>query len=355
MDSKNHNIKVAVAMSGGVDSSVTAALLVQKYGRENVFGITMELFCVEEDICGGSNAVSDAKKVCEQLGIHHFTLDLKNQFEKTVIANFINEYHLGHTPIPCVLCNKVIKFGSLLDKAKELAADFLATGHYARIEEKSGQYLLKKGLDATKDQSYFLYGLTQEQLSKILFPLGNLKKTAVRKLAKKYQLKTAEKKESQGICFVTEGRVTDWLRDKIKMKPGKIVDSKGKVIGEHEGIIFYTVGQRKRIGGGYAEPMYVVKIDAKKNEVAIGTKDELYGKSFDIVGPHWINPVKMPLKCTAKIRYNMNDEPCLVENVESDKYRITFKKPQRAITPGQSVVFYKNDEVLGGGIIQTYA
>ncbi len=268
---------------------------------------------------------------------------------KTLLKN------IARVTLQCVLCNKIIKFGFLLSKAEKLGADFLATGHYARVDKKSERYLLKKGLDATKDQSYFLYGLNQEQLSKTIFPLGALKKTEVRKLAAQYHLKTAEKKESQGICFVTEGRVTDWLRDKIEIKPGKIIDSAGNVIGEHEGVIFYTVGQRKRIGGGHAEPMYVIRIDAKKNEVVIGNKKELYGRVLGVTESHWINPVKTPLKCAAKIRYNMADETCLVKKIESNKYKVTFKNPQRAITPGQSVVFYKNDQVLGGGIIQTYA
>lgn len=385
MNSKNHNIKVAVAMSGGVDSSVTAALMVQKYGRENVFGVTMRLFCYgeadtlrqaqgvsDEKACCSIDAVNDARAVCNSLGIAHYALDMEKEFKETVIRNFISEYQAGHTPIPCVLCNSVIKFDHLLKKVVALGADFLATGHYARILEISNskfqilnksqksKFKLLKGIDEAKDQSYFLYGLNQEQLAKTLFPLGGLKKTEVRKLAAKYQLKTAQKKESQGICFVTEGRVTDWLRDKIKIKSGKIIDTKGNIIGEHEGVVFYTVGQRKRIGGGHTEPMYVIRIDAEKNEVVIGNKEELYRNELIYISSNWISGLEpeMSLKCTAKIRYNMEDRACLVKpltsNLSPNTYAVVFSKPQRAITPGQSVVFYKNDEVLGGGIIQTY-
>lgn len=391
------NTKIAVAMSGGVDSSVTAALMVERYGKDNVFGVTMRLFCYgdtasSEKACCSIDAINDAKAVCESLGIAHYALNMEKEFEDVVIKNFISEYKSGHTPIPCVLCNSVIKFKTLLAKVESLGADMLATGHYARINKISNSkfqilnksqrpnFKLLKGLDKTKDQSYFLYGLTQKQLAKTLFPLGGLKKTEVRKLAAKYKLKTAEKRESQGICFITEGRVTDWLRDKIKIKPGKIVDTKNNVVGEHEGVIFYTVGQRKRIGGGHAEPMYVVKVDSEKNEVIIGTKEDLYGNELIYISSNWVSGTepKMPLKCSAKIRYNMEDEKCTISGntkyqipnikqnlnskllnsglnqnskIKTKNYSVFFQKPQRAITPGQSVVFYLDDEVLGGGII----
>jgi tRNA-specific 2-thiouridylase len=347
--------KVAVAMSGGVDSSVTAALMVQKYGSENVFGVTMRLFCygeaedADEKACCSIQAVNDAKSVCDQLGIAHYAVNMEKEFEEAVIKNFISEYQQGHTPIPCVLCNSVIKFDYLLKKVQGLGADFLATGHYAKIAENEGEYFLERGLDETKDQTYFLYGLTQEQLAHTLFPVGEMKKTEVRKEAAKLGLKTAEKKESQGICFVTEGRVTDWLEGKIKTQPGDIVNTKGEKIGEHEGIVFYTVGQRKRIGGGFAEPMYVVRIDAAKNQVVIGNQDELYRKELEFTGPNWINgKPKLPKKCTAKIRYNMEDEGCNLLAGDS----VRFDLPQRAVTPGQSVVFYDGDIVIGGAIIK---
>lgn len=345
--------KVAVAMSGGVDSSVTAALMVEKYGRENVFGVTMRLFCYgevesSEKACCSIEAVNDAKAVADQLGIAHYAINLEKEFEETVIQNFVSEYQKGHTPIPCVLCNSVIKFDVLLKKVQELGADFLATGHYSKIEEKDGKFYLKKGSDPLKDQSYFLYGLTQEMLAHTLFPVGDITKTETRRIAQELGLKTAAKKESQGICFVTEGRVTDWLREKVEIKPGEIVDTAGKKVGEHDGVIFYTVGQRKRIGGGYAEPMYVVRVDAKNNQVVIGTEKDLYKHELIYISSNWNlgQEPKMPHKCTAKIRYNMEDQSCTIKGT-----KVVFDEPQRAITPGQSIVFYDADVVVGGGVI----
>lgn len=345
--------KVAVAMSGGVDSSVTAALMVEKYGKENVFGVTMRLFCygeakTDEKACCSVEAVNDAKRVCDQLGIPHYALNMEEEFEKTVIKNFVSEYKKGHTPIPCVLCNSVIKFDYLLEKVMRLGADLLATGHYARISKtKDGKYQLLRGKDDLKDQSYFLYGLNQKQLKHSLFPVGDLKKSETRQIAKRLNLKTAGKKESQGICFVTGERVTDYLRGKVDICPGDIVDTKGKKVGEHQSIIFYTLGQRKRIGGGRDNPMYVVRIDASKNQVVIGFEKDLYLKKLEYGEANWITDPKYPLKCTAKIRYNMKDDSCVV-----DGDLVEFKKPQRAITPGQSIVFYQGEVVLGGGIIK---
>lgn len=351
-------MKFAVAMSGGVDSSVTAAKVVEKYGKENVFGVTMRLFCygeaeMDEKSCCSLQAVNDAKNVCDQIGIPHYAVNMEKEFEEAVIKDFVSEYGRGRTPIPCVLCNTIIKFEYLLKKVEALGANALATGHYARIERAEGEHRLLKGTDQTKDQSYFLYGLTQEQLSKTLFPLGEMKKTEVRKEASKLGLKTAEKKESQGICFVTEGRVTDWLSGKVEMKPGDIVTTKGEKVGEHEGVVFYTVGQRKRIGGGYAEPMYVVRIDAGKNEVVIGIKEDLYGKELRYENAHWISGEipNLPRSCKAKIRYNMEEDGCVIEEEKNGLVKVTFQNPQRAITPGQSIVLYAKDQVLGGGII----
>lgn len=347
-----NKIKVAVAMSGGVDSSVAAALMCEKHGKENVFGVTAKLFCYaeknqNEKACCSMDSINDAKAVCDKLGIPHYVIDLSKEFDKAVVSDFISEYKKGHTPIPCIPCNKVIKFGFLLNKVQSLGADTLVTGHYARVKNEKDTFFLYRGIDKLKDQSYFLYNLSSDQLSHIEFPIGDIEKAEVRRLAKKYKLKTAEKKESQGICFVTEGRVTDWLADKIKNKPGKIKDTKGKIIGEHEGVVYYTVGQRKRIGGGFTEPMYVVQINAKKNEVIIGTEKELYRDKLEFINPQWANDVKYPIKCSTKIRYNMDDTPCIVNKNNA----VIFTKPQRAITPGQSVVFYQEDKVLGGGTI----
>lgn len=358
-----NNKKIAVAMSGGVDSSVAAALMVKEYGQENVFGVTMRLFCygdaeADEKSCCSSDAVNDAKSICDQLGIPHYVVNMEKEFEEAVILDFISEYQKGRTPIPCIPCNAIIKFNYLLKKVESLGAAKVVTGHYARIainnKQQAKRYQLIKGVDMLKDQSYFLYGLTQEQLSKTLFPLGGMEKSEVRKEAAKLSLRTAKKKESQGICFISEGRVTDWLAGKLENKPGNIVTTEGEIVGQHEGIVFYTVGQRKRIGGGYAEPMYVVRVDASKNEVVIGNKEDLYGDELWYEKAHWIAGVapKLPLECEGKIRYNMETSPCAIIEIKEDKVKVVFKEPQRAITPGQSVVLYKNEEILGGGIIR---
>lgn len=345
-------MKIAVAMSGGVDSSVAAALMVKKYGADNVFGVTAKLFCYaketkNEKACCSLEAINDAKAVCDKLGIAHYVISEEEDFEKAVIDNFIEAYRQGQTPIPCIPCNSIIKFGTMLKHVRKLGADKLVTGHYARIKKSGNNYHLLRGNDKQKDQTYFLHGLNQEQLSMIDFPIGEMKKVKVREVAKKIGLKTAEKKESQGVCFINEGTVADWLSDKITRKPGKIVDTSGNVVGEHEGIVLYTVGQRKRIGGGYDKPMFVVGINADKNEVIIGGEDDLYRKELKVGKIHWINKPKLPLRCSAKIRYNMEDEKCLISQTSS----VVFSKPQRAITPGQSVVFYKGNVCLGGGII----
>lgn len=373
-------------MSGGVDSSVAAALMVEEYGKENVTGLTLEMFC------GSEKAIKDARSVCKKLGIKHRVINIREAFEALVIDEFIKDYSKGKTPIPCVFCNPRVKFSALIAEAKKIGADRVATGHYARVEplqvkskklkvkSVSGDilntkfYILKRGLDPLKDQSYFLYRLTQPQLSSIVFPLGEMDKTEVRKRAKALGLKTAEKKDSQGICFIHEGTVADWIKEKVGVTPGNIIDTNGKVVGRHEGIVYYTVGQRKRIGGGYDKPMFVVAINSDKNEVVIGGVEGLYQKEIIISDVYWINEPRLPLKCTAKIRYNMNDTKCVVKlqnsnskeqtnlkiknldlnrnsKFEIQNYVVTFKKPQRAVTPGQSVVFYQNNQTLGGGII----
>lgn len=354
-------MKIAVAMSGGVDSSVAAALMTEKYGKENVFGVTAKLFCysgqAKEKACCSLEAIDDAKAVCKKLGIPHYVINEEKEFELAVIKNFVSAYRHGQTPIPCIPCNVDIKFGSMLKKAEALGAEKIATGHYARITKSKEQgYRLLRGLDKEKDQSYFLYGLNQKQLSKIEFPIGKMKKSEVRKKASELGFRVANKKESQGVCFVTEGTVADYLKDRIPHQPGNIINTRGNIVGEHEGYIFYTIGQRKKIGGGYKEPMFVVEIRPLTNEIVIGTKEELYRKDLTYIAGHWISgkEPKFPLKCTAKIRYNTTDEPCSVEKAESrynQYYKVVFKEPQRAITPGQSIVLYRGDVVLGGGII----
>lgn len=377
--------KVAVAMSGGVDSSVTALLMCEKYGKESVIGVTAKLFCYSKEsknkkACCSLDAIEDARSVCEAIGIPHYIIDEERDFEELVIKNFIEVYRAGGTPIPCIPCNTDIKFGSMLNKVKQLGCNRLATGHYAQIKKMSlgtkdeePKYQLLRGADLEKDQTYFLYGLNQQQLSQVEFPVGALSKKEVRKIAEKIGIKIAKKRDSQGVCFVTEGRVTDFLADKIKSKKGNIKDTSGKIIGNHDGHIFYTIGQRKGVGGGNKEPMFVVGIDVGRNEVIVGSRDELYKKELTFDSSNWINEVSFPLKCTAKIRYNMYDVECVIgaENqdsrcqeklklistdvglpsLKSRKYNVTFSIPQRAITPGQSVVFYDQEVCLGGGVI----
>lgn len=360
-------MKIAVAMSGGVDSSVAAALMVEKYGKENVFGVTAKLFCysgkIKEKACCSLEAIDDAKTICGKLGIPHYVVNEEEEFELSVIKNFISAYHHGQTPIPCIPCNTLIKFGSMLDKTKELGASKLATGHYAKIKyqkpntkSQKGEYQLLRGDDKNKDQTYFLHGLNQNKLSYIEFPIGEMEKKDVRKIAKELNMKVAEKKESQGVCFVTEGTVADYIASKIEIKPGKILDTKGNVVGDHEGYIYYTIGQRKRIGGGHSEPKFVISTDPLTNEVVIGNKEDLYNKEVTFVAGNWISGAepKFRNKFSAKIRYNMEDAECTIERVDSKygkHYRAIFVEPQRAVTPGQSIVIYDGQNVLGGGII----
>ncbi len=364
------NQRVLVAMSGGVDSSVAAYLLKEEgYG---VIGATMKLFCYGEKqerqkACCSLETINDAKQVCEQLGIPHYVFDMEEEFEREVIEDFVKEYEKGRTPNPCIRCNQLIKFDYLLNKAKELNCDFLATGHYARIAnsnqschyERSGScrkpknpLKLLKGADEAKDQTYFLYRLNQNQLSRIKFPLGELTKKEVRKIAKEGGLKTAEKAESQEICFV-DTSVSEFISDKIKVKRGDILDTSDRKMGEHEGVPFYTIGQRKGLGGGFKEPMYVVDIDAAKNAVIVGQEQDLYKKEVFFDDANWISgdtPAGTGL--SAVIRYNMKEESVSELKQIQGAYKTIFEKKVRAVTPGQSIVFYSGDECLGGGIIK---
>jgi len=352
-------------MSGGVDSSVAAALL--KEQGYDCIGITMSLYCstkASAQSCCSMESAADAKKVADQLGIPHYVLNFRDQFKKEVIDNFIEEYKRGRTPNPCIRCNQFIKFEYLRQKAKELGAELIATGHYARIKSEIlnskseinskfqfPNYKLLKGKDKKKDQSYVLYMMNQESLAHTLFPLGEMTKEEVRKKAKKIGLPVHDKEESQEICFVEDDDYGRFLREKCPdaVKPGKILDKNGKVVGQHDGIAFYTLGQRKGIGAHKAMPKYVVKIDPKTNTIIIGDQGDLLGKELIADQISYVSgrvPTK-PLNITAKIRYNSSEAPAILY----PDGKVTFTEPQRAITPGQSVVFYRGEEVLGGGII----
>jgi len=362
--------KVLVAMSGGVDSSVAAALLKEE-GHE-VIGVTMQIWPAINDFggCCSLSSFEDAKKVADILGIRHYTLNFRDEFEEKVINNFIEEYQAGRTPNPCIRCNQFIKFQHLLQKADELGCSHIATGHYARIKPPTslspspllrgkgsgdrGIYQLLKGKDKNKDQSYVLYVLTQKSLSRTIFPVGNLTKSEVRKIAKKLKLPVADKGESQEICFIEDDDYGRFLKEKSpgSIKPGPILDTQGNVLGKHEGIIFYTIGQRKGIGA-HTERRYVIKIDKDKNAVIVGTREETLMKELTAKDANFISGTVPPpnIAVMAKIRYNTPaSKATLIPS--GNKIKVKFDKPQMAITPGQSVVFYQSELVIGGGIIE---
>ena len=347
--------KVAVAMSGGVDSSLSAAILL--YRGFEVVGVTMWLENEEfhEKSCCSSQEIQDAKTVANQLGIVHYVADFRKIFREEVENYFVAEYLRGRTPNPCVHCNKKIKFGKLFDFAKYIGADFLATGHYARIVFEDDRFKLKKGVDIKKDQSYVLYNLTAENLSQIIFPLGDMSKDETRNVAESLNLPVAHKRDSQEICFIPNNDYKDFISrradDVDALKAGEIVDTNGKVLGRHNGFANYTIGQRKGLGIAAECPLYVVRIDVAKRQVVVGKSDELFSDELTAENVHWIyTPKNFPVKLQAKIRYGFRVANCTVENF-GENLRVKFDEPQRAITAGQSIVFYDDDEVLGGGTI----
>ena len=342
-------------MSGGVDSSLTAALLIQQ-GFE-VFGVTMWLETDEfnERSCCSSAEIRDAKIVAAQLGIKHYVADFRNVFRAEVENYFVEEYLRGRTPNPCVECNKKIKFGKLLDFAISNGADFLATGHYARVVFEDGRFKLKKAVDLKKDQSYVLYNLTPEKLSKIILPLGEFSKTETRELAEKLKLISAHKKDSQEICFVPNDDYKSFIaahtEDADALQEGEIIDTAGKVLGRHNGVANYTIGQRKGLGIAAENPLYVIKLDVENRRVIVGGNDETFSESLTAENVHWIYQPNFPAKLQCKIRYGSRVANCTVENFD-ENIKVKFDEPQRAITAGQSVVFYDGEEVLGGAVIR---
>ncbi len=352
--------RVLLGMSGGVDSSVAAIILMEQ-GYE-VIGATMKLWDPEDDEgqskCCGDDSILDAKRVCDKLGIPHYTLNLKEEFKKCVIENFIEEYANARTPNPCIECNKYLKFNYFFRKAMELGCDYIATGHYAKTEfsDKYNQVVLKKSNAGKKDQSYVLYNIPKDIINKVLFPLGQFEnKEQIRKIAEKHDLLTAKKPDSQEICFIPDDDYAKFLskNGRVESKPGKIVDNQGNVLGTHKGLIHYTIGQRKGLGIAHETPLYVVKLDAQNNLLVVGDEKDIFSKELYANNLNFTVDIKrnLPIKVNAKIRYGAKEAEATLFPEVNGKVKVEFETPQRAITKGQSVVFYIDDVLIGGGKI----
>lgn len=349
--------RVLLGMSGGVDSSVSAVLL-KKAGYE-VIGITMKLWqeqnLANETQCCSIDATYDAKRVCDLLEIPHYTLNMEKEFKEYVVDDFVKCYENAKTPNPCIECNRYIKFDLLYKKAQELGCDYIATGHYAKVEyvEEYNKYMLKKSNAQAKDQTYFLYSIPEEVLSHVIFPLADYNdKSEIRKIASQEGLKIAEKPDSQEICFIPDNSYGTFLNKHLNnIKNGNIVLEDGTILGKHHGLVYYTVGQRKGLGISYKEPLYVVGLNKLKNEVIVGSEKELYSKELYANQIHLFTDINKLTNVKAKVRYRAKEAEAIVTKISEDIVKVEFKEEQRAITPGQSVVFYKDDIVIGGGKI----
>ncbi len=358
--------KAIIAMSGGVDSSV-AALLCQQEGFD-CMGVTLALTNNEdrgipqEKTCCSVDDVADARSVAFRLGMPFYVFNFKDAFRREVMDRFVQAYENGETPNPCVDCNRYIKFEKLMRRGEEIGYPYVATGHYARVEQdpQTGRWLLKKGLDPAKDQSYMLYSLTQWEISRLLLPLGGLTKERVRELAEEHGFINARKRDSQDICFVPDGDYAAFIRrweekkeDPKEFPPGEFVGTEGQVYGQHKGIIHYTVGQRKGLGLSFPQPMYVCKIDTKKNQVVLGKQEELFSREVTARDINLISQesIDTPMRVKARVRYRQMEQPATAIQTGPDELQVIFDEPQRAITPGQSLVLYDGETVVGGGKI----
>ncbi|MBY6996252.1 tRNA 2-thiouridine(34) synthase MnmA [Clostridium botulinum] len=352
--------KVLVGMSGGVDSSV-AAYLLKEQGYE-VIGVTMQIWQDDEEFiekeggCCSLSAVADARRVANKIGIPFYVMNFKDAFKRNVIDYFVDEYMEGRTPNPCIACNKFIKFSSFLDKAMAMGIDYVATGHYAIIEKHNDRYIIKKSEDDKKDQTYALYNLTQFQLERTLMPCGQYKKSKIREIAKEIGLRVYNKKDSEEICFIPDNDHGRYIKNRFpnKVREGNFVDKQGNILGTHKGIVYYTIGQRKGLGIAFGKPMYVVDINPFRNEVVLGDLEDLLNTELIAKDTNYIpfDTLKEPMEVEAKIRYSQTPSKAIITPIEDDRVRVNFHEKQRAITKGQSVVFYKDDLLIGGGIIE---